>query len=130
MRDMEQLFYLRQLLGSGQGWLQVGFLLCLFAVLLFRPERIRSPALFRLALLLFVLSVIVPHVLTFCFAFLQYIHDDFSITFGKGSNWLLVTLQGASGPILLGLSLILAFEALSPGSPPQRRASPVKHPLE
>lgn len=130
MRDVQELFYLRQLLGSGQGWLQVGFLLCLFAVLLFRPERIRSPALFRLALLLFVLSVVAPHVLTFCFGFLQFIDDDYSITFGRGANGLLVTLQGASGPILLGVSLILAFEALSPGSPPQRRVSPTKHPLE
>ena len=73
MRDLEQLVFLRQFLGSGQAWLQVGFLLCLFAVLLFRPERIRSPGLFRWAVLLFALSVVVPHVLTFCFAFLQFI---------------------------------------------------------
>ena len=130
MRDVQELFYLRQLLGSGQGWLQVGFLLCLFAVLLFRPERIRSPALFRLAFLLFVLSVIVPQVLTSCFGFLQFISGGSSFRPGREATSLLVTLQSTSGPLLFGLSMILAFLALSPSSPPQRRVSPVKHPLE
>ena len=125
----EELFFLRQLLGGGQGWLSFGLLLCLFGVLLFRPERIRSPELFRLAWLFFALSIIVPPVLMSCLSFFQFTGGP-SFRSPRGMSSLLLTVQGASGPLLLGLSLIFAFLALSPRRGARHGESPVKHPLE
>lgn len=130
MQDMQQLLYLRELFGGGQGWLQVGFLLCLFGVLLFRREAIRYPGWFICAWLLFALSVMVPHLLTFWLGFLQFINDGSSFRSGRGAASLLVTFQVASGPVLFGLSLIFAFLALRPGPRPQRSGGPPRHPLE
>jgi hypothetical protein len=125
----EELFYRGLLLGGGHGWLSFAFLLCLFGVFLFRPERIRSPELFRLAWLFFALSIIVPPVLMSCFSFFQFTGSS-SFRSPRGMTSLLLTVQGTSGPLLLGLSLIFAFLALSPRSRTRHGESPVKHPLE
>ncbi len=129
MRDLEELYFLKQFLGTGQGWLTVGFLLCLFAVLLFKPERIRSAGLFAWAWLLFALSIIAPPVLTFCLQFLQIVDGSPSRPGGEIGS-LLLALQGVSGPVLFGLSLMLAFLALNPSSRPRSHMGPTKHPLE
>jgi hypothetical protein len=46
--------------GLTQVWLNVAFIVCVFAALLFKPERIRNPSLFFSACVLFALSLIVP----------------------------------------------------------------------
>jgi hypothetical protein len=51
---------LRQLFGSTQVWLTVALLVGLFLLGTFRPENVRSPILFRLSVLLFVISLVSP----------------------------------------------------------------------
>lgn len=46
--------------GMTQVWLNVAFLVCVFGVLMFKPERIVNIASFRSACLLFALSLIAP----------------------------------------------------------------------
>ncbi len=47
--------------GMTQVWLNVAFIVCVFAVLTFRPERIVKMALFQVGCFLFALSIIAPH---------------------------------------------------------------------
>ena len=130
MQELQQLLYLKQFLGGGgQGWLLFGFLLCLFAVLLFRPERIRSAGLFGWACARFALSVIAPPVLTYCYGYLQNIEGTSSRP-GGGAMSLWLPVQQLAGPLLFGLSLIFGLLALMPRSAPQSRPGPTKHPLE
>lgn len=45
-----------------QIWLNVAFIVCVFAALMFRPENIRNPSKLRLSILLFAVSLIIPSV--------------------------------------------------------------------
>jgi len=55
--------FLSQMLGNmTQVWLNVAFIACVFAVLMFKRERIVNVALFRTACVLFTLSLIAPSV--------------------------------------------------------------------
>src|SRR4051812_48072703 len=55
--------FLRQLYaGTGEVWLAVAYVVCMFGVSAFRPRRIGTPALFRLSYLLFALYLVVPSV--------------------------------------------------------------------
>ncbi len=46
--------------GMTQMWLNVAFIVCVFAVLCFKPERVRKPAVFQIACFLFALSIVTP----------------------------------------------------------------------
>lgn len=46
--------------GMTQVWLNVAFVVCVFAILTFRPERITSKAKFRAGCILFALSLLIP----------------------------------------------------------------------
>lgn len=131
MRD--ELFLLQQLFGGGnaQGWLAAAYLLGLIAVLAYRPERIRMPGLFRWACVLFALSVMVPPMLTGMFTLLQSIGKSaFRPSRGSGDFWVyLYPMLNASGPVLLGISLICALVALSPGPRSRALPQPPRHPL-
>jgi hypothetical protein len=128
MRDLQELYFMRQFLGDAQGWLQVAFLLCLFAVLLLKPEKIRSAGQFRLAWLFLVLSIVVPQLMMLGLGFLS-VTGSYSYRSSDAVS-LLTALQAGSGPLLFGVALLFAFMALSPGWQSRRREAPVKHPLE
>jgi hypothetical protein len=51
--------------GMTQVWLNVAFIACVFAVLIFKPDRIVKVALFQTGCFLFALSIIAPHIGTF-----------------------------------------------------------------
>ena len=55
--------FLRQLYaGTGEVWLAVAYVVCMFGVSAFRPRRIGTPALFRLSYILCALYLVVPSV--------------------------------------------------------------------
>jgi len=41
-------------------WLNVAFIVCIFSVLIFRPDRIAKPSQFRLAIILFAIALVIP----------------------------------------------------------------------
>jgi len=131
---MDEMFLLRQLFGNGQGWLPAALLICLFLVVLLRPDRVRSPSLFRLSCVLLALSVMVPSLLTVCLGLMDQL--DFNIRRSLANrSGIVPLLTNASGPVLLGLSIIFGLLSLSLGSAqeecPQRdRSIPPSHPLE
>ena len=49
-----------QLFGLSLGSLQMAFVVCIFLALIFKPERIVRPLLFRIACLLFCLTLLTP----------------------------------------------------------------------
>jgi len=127
-----ELYVLKQIFGDiGLGWLYAACLLGLIAVLAFRPERIRLPALFRWACVLFALSIIVPPALSGLFGFLQGMDGGYGSMRGPGDFWVIVyPLLNAAGPVLLGISIICALVAISPGPRYSAAAQPPRHPLE
>ncbi|MCX7426086.1 MAG: hypothetical protein NTW96_10765 [Planctomycetia bacterium] len=133
--DFLQMMYLSQMFsGQGMAWVQVALLACLFAMMLFRPERIRSPWLFRWAGLFLAFSVIAPPVLWLC---IRLFVEDMSVVrsprpmaSGGGLASLLSPIQMASGPTLLGLGIICGVFALGPRAGDASRAQPPRHPLE
>ncbi|MBI3468160.1 MAG: hypothetical protein HY000_34580 [Planctomycetes bacterium] len=131
---MNELMMLRQLMGSS-GWLEVVFLLGMFGFVLFRRDSITAPGRFRLAYILFAMSILLPALLT---PALGGVGGMTGRMFAGRSN----TLQSdvgfvtglvvyGSGPILFAFSVIFAFSSLMPRKalftePPP----PVKHPLD
>jgi hypothetical protein len=121
-----------QLYGGGGGWLlsggwlQVVYLAFLLAVPVFRPERIRVVSSYRGASLCFALSIIVPSVVSVLMMNLA------SQAGGRGGGQFgMETFQqafqliNAAGPVLFGISLILAMKAIIPGFiPPQNSGRP------
>ena len=63
-----ELYYLMQLLGGGQGLLQVAFLAGLLLIPVFKPERIHKPGLFKVACLLFAISIMAPSAISLIFS--------------------------------------------------------------
>lgn len=131
----EEWLALKQLFGDGGlGWLQVALAACLFLALIFRPERIRSQALFKLACWLFAFSIMVPPVFNIGLTLFA------SVTKGSwppspGASWspvgpFLLSLERATGPVLFGLSLLCGLLSLVPGPYRENRLQPTRHPLD
>ena len=126
-----ELMYLRQMLG-GDSWLQAVFLAGVFLVVLFRREQIVSPYMFRVSIILYVLSLILPIAIT---SILQYTSSTRGVGFiGSGSRGeLFHTLMTGVGPAVFGLSVLLCVLSMLPPqsrypAPPQRQQQP--HPLD
>ena len=126
--------------GGGQSWVTPALLVCLFLALLFKPERIRNRALFRLACLLFGFSIMGPPLMHVGIGLLL---GDVGALFSAGAIRggvsdtvrLFLSLHQVLGPILLGSSLICGLLCMCPGanegqSSEPSRSEPVRHPLE
>ena len=108
-----------QLLGGGGsggwlqsgGWLHVLFLAFLLAVPILWPERIRVVASYRASWICFALSIFVPNVISV--AMIYAVSPDG--TRGSFPGMPSLQLINAAGPVLFGISLILAMKAVVPG---------------
>lgn len=129
----DEWLFLRRLLGdTGQGWLQATMLGFLFLVLAFKPDRIHNRALFRVACLLFALSLLIAPILNFALTLLADSPGPSSRGFpglmgGSRVTYMLIT---TIGPILFGISVMCALVSLIPGRRYQGPAEPARHPLE
>ena len=130
---MEEML-MRQLFGDGQGWLQATMMGCLFLVLIFRPERIQRPALFRCCCWFFALSILVPPAIYCCLWLigeLGMVIRSYRSSRGPGSlTTLLLMVRNVSGPLLIGLSFVCGFLSLGPDPRQASRPGPPRHPLE
>lgn len=132
---MNELMLWKQLLGGGQDWVPTVLLGCLFLVVLWRPDRIRSLALFRVAAVLLALSVMAPSVLNVLLGLVGDGPSLRSYRSGSGGTGVLPLLGSASGTVLLGLSILFALLSLGPGQTSERPeprdpTTPRRHPLE
>ncbi len=132
MNNAIELMFFRQMLG-GDSWVQAVFLAGVFAVLLYRRDKIVAPYMFRVAIILFVLSFIVPVVFT---AILQYAaagRRGGGVVGFSDDGALMHVISTATGPVLLGLAVLLCVLSMLPAhsrypSPPVRQDEP--HPLD
>jgi len=111
---------MRRILGLGplsspDVWLAVAYLVCLFAVLIFRPQQISSPYLFRISYILFAVSYIVP---TFVDAIVQMtMFDELNgMRSGRGGIALMIVSPffRMIGRVLFGVSVLCGFTSLRP----------------
>jgi len=123
----QELIYLQQILGA-TGWTHATLLASLFLVLVFRPERIRSRTLFYIACWCFGLSLLISPTLNVLVSVLG--SSPFGGPRGPGGSPLVALVAYLSGPVLFGLSVLLALLALVPGPGQATQFQPPRHPLE
>ena len=115
--------WMMQLFGGGGGWMQSGgwlqvvFLAFLLAIPIFRPERIRVAASYRRAYVCSALSIIVPSAAS---VLMTNPVSTGGVSGGGFSGIQTFQLFNAAGPVLFGISLILAMKAIVPGFIPPR----------
>jgi hypothetical protein len=128
---MQELMYLEQLFGRGNSvWIAVTLLSGFLLVLIFRPNTIHRPVLFRVACWLLALTVVVPSSLSLLLNL--YLPSGYPGRMGPGSEMsFFMACANFSGPVLEGACIICGLTALIPPMT-QREAptGPAKHPLE
>jgi hypothetical protein len=123
---METMF-LRQMTG-GDSWVQAVFLAGVFLAVLFRRDHIVSPYMFRVSIILFALSLIVPIVIT---TIRGYTMAARSGGFMTDQNVLFHSLMTAIGPMVFALSVLLCIlsmlppQSRYPATPEHRQAHPL-----
>ena len=116
-------FLMMQLFGGGlssmqsSNWLYAVFLIFLLTVPLFRPEKIRVIASFRRAWVCFALSIIAPSAVSILTTNLI-MPGATSGNMPAGTP--LWSFFNAAGPVLFGMSLIFAMQAILPAFVPPR----------
>jgi hypothetical protein len=129
MRDVMEMIMVRQVFGGGESWIQAVFLAGVFLVLLFRRDHIVSPYMFRVSIILFVLSMVLPVIIV---GIMQFTGATPSPIRSVGDSLLQVLMTG-TGPVLLGLAVLLCILSMLPAhsrypAPPERPPQP--HPLD
>lgn len=99
---MNTMMFLNQFGSSVHIWIDIAFLVCLFGTLVLKPERIRNIFLFRVACLLFAISITAPNMVVFV------IQDSP----GLGQISPLLSFLTAIGPIFFGLSFLATVGSL------------------
>ena len=133
MNNTMEMMLFRQMFGGDSSWVSAVFLAGVFLLILFRREQIVSPYMFRVSIILYVLSLIMPSVIT---AMLQYTlarRGSRGLLPSEDSGVLLQLLTTGAGPLLLGLAVLLCILSMLPvqsryPAPPERPPQP--HPLD
>jgi hypothetical protein len=132
MADSMEYLLMRQFLGAGgESWTHAVFLLGVFLIVIFRREQIVSAYMFRVSIILFALSLILPVVLV---AIMQIdLTSTAGFVRGESRNNLFRILMAAAGPVLFGISVVMCLLSMLPyqsryPAPPERPELP--HPLD
>jgi hypothetical protein len=129
-RELMELIVYRQLASSGESWTHAVFLVGVFLIVLFRRDQIVAPYMFRVSVLLFVLSFILPVVVN---GVMQYkARATGGIMIGSVGGFL-QSMTTSIGPITLGFAVLLCVLSMLPQrsrypGPPHGPAEP--HPLD
>lgn len=128
---MPQEIFLQQLyMNSGLVWGQTAVMVSLFLAVIYRPERIHHPGMFRWACVLLVLSLVVPSVLSVALVWSGANPNPMRGPSPMGASGTILALISPVGPVLFGLSVLFGLFALLPGPAIENRWQPPKHPLE
>jgi hypothetical protein len=129
-----EMLMLRQFFGGEGGYLSVVIAVGLFLIVIYRRDTIAVPALFRLGMIFYALSIAIP---PFILPLVSYIHGRNPVmgrnlaSGSDGAFWYMI--GNATGPVLQGLTLLCAFNAIMPriiGRKPEAPIIPQKHPLD
>jgi hypothetical protein len=113
--------------GAGQVWLQVAMLVCLFVTGIYRPEVVRAKPLFRLACILFAISLLISPTLNLLLSYLMQMGNS-GPSYGRVSDEsaMLFSFPSMISAVLFGLSVICGLSSLGLGGliqalhPPRR----------
>jgi TRAP-type C4-dicarboxylate transport system permease small subunit len=100
--------------GMTQVWLNVAFIVCVFAVLTFRPEQIRNVRLFGTACGLFALSLIVPSVGMFVVSTVSSTPAGMGSRAAFGEITLSMKIVNLIGPLFFAMAFLAAANSLIP----------------
>ena len=127
---MQELMFLKQMMGA-DALFSTAMLAGLWIVVLYRREAIVIPALFRIAVFTFALSIALP---PFAGPIASFVGGGPMVTpmYRGGQNSVMaVALLGGSGPLLQAISLLCAFTSVMPRTfAPRKPPAPQKHPLD
>jgi hypothetical protein len=130
----QEFMYLEQIFGRGNGvWLSVSLLIGLLVAVIFRPNTIHNPMLFRAACWLLALAVVSPPAVTLLISLYSAGMPGRGMGMGfPGSEVpFLMACANFLGPLLQGSSIICGLTALLPpitSRPPM--TGPARHPME
>jgi hypothetical protein len=103
--------------GGGQrSWIDAAFLICLFWIVLGKPERIQNFRMFRAACLAFAASIIAPPVITLILISMGSPGPGFGggIRSGSGPFAEIFKYLSIVGPGLFVISFLMAIRSVSP----------------
>src|SRR5689334_13686058 len=128
---MQELLLLKQMIGA-DNWLSAVFLAGMFAILAFRRESIEIPGLFKLSILIFAASLVMPALLAPLVSAFGGGNYGGGAPFGGGytrSNgdlgFVVSLVYGIAGPGLFALSLMCGVWSVFPRKLPKPRAAAV-----
>jgi hypothetical protein len=111
MEERLQMGIFSQLFGSGELWLNVAFLVCMFAVVIFRPQQVGNSGLYRMAYILFALSLIIPAVAQGIITLASLERRDFNRG-AEISLTVIIPIVNVIGKILFGIAVICGLSSL------------------
>jgi len=124
-----ELLFLRQFFSQlGPNYAQVTMLVGLLLVVIYRPERIYLPGMFRLSCVLLAVSVLVTPITSAIMNMMTLVSGS---GMGRSSPAaLLLSLVQLIEPILVALSICFGLFSLLPSSRDRSRSGPRQHPLD
>lgn len=130
MNDVMEAMFVRQMFG-GDSWTHAVFLAGVFLVILYRRDQIISPYMFRVSIILFVLSTILPVIFTSLLQAGAFRQGGGFMNSAEGGALLTVFMIGI-GPTLFGLSVLFCVLSLLPAQSryPVRPQNAQPHPLD
>jgi len=104
-------------------WLKAAFIVCIFGVLVFRPDRIHSLTLFQIACILFTLSLFAPGLIEIGLSYLIMGTDGMgSVSFDESQFILAIGIR-VLDPMLFASSFLTAIFSLLPTIRSRRTAT-------
>ncbi len=133
MNNMMEMMVFRQMFGGGESWVQAVFLAGVFLVIAFRRDQIVAPYMFRISIIFYVLSFIAPALITSMLQYTLTRRANIGMLPSEDKGAWLQLLTTGTGPLLLGLSVLLCILSMLPiqsryPAPPERPSQP--HPLD
>jgi hypothetical protein len=130
---VQELMVLEQLFGRGNSvWLSATLLMGLLLVLIFRPNAIQRPILFRVTCWLLALLVVIPPILTLLLSIgTSNMYSGRGMGYGGSDLPYFMACANLSGPVLQAACIVCGLAALTP--PMTRHEAPTglaKHPLD
>ena len=106
---MESLFS-QMLTGATEMWLSFAYIVCVFALAVFRPERIGDANLFRISYLVFAAHLVTLPIANVVLNFLTF--DDMGRRTANGGSLFVIQFGSLVSRGLLALSIVLALGSI------------------
>jgi hypothetical protein len=125
--NADEFFLVRQFFTPN--YAQLAILIGLLLVVIYRPERIHRPGMFRLACVLLAVSILALPVTSAIATIWNMIYGN-GLSGNRSDLVMLLSLLQVTEPILVAVSVCLVLFSLLPPSRPGSGPGPKQHPME